>query len=141
MKTDLQVPADWDSLKLKEQDRKDLLSAVEEYNKLRGLYFDLDGKRGTMINTALLYGVNLVTLRQQLYDARSNIAVAISSARSQCITNDCKSFVIFWFRIISSCSLPSFQRHFSQARASDPIRLFHTCLVQSLSVPKSFDCQ
>jgi hypothetical protein len=89
------MPADWDSLKLREQDRKDLLSTIEEYNKLRGVYFELDHKRRTMANAALLYCTNLVTLRQQLYDAKSNIVVAITAARNQDITDDRKSFVIF----------------------------------------------
>ncbi|KIM77685.1 hypothetical protein PILCRDRAFT_825125 [Piloderma croceum F 1598] len=67
--THVQLPDDLDSLGLQEQDKKDLLAAVEDYNKLAARYLDIE-------HEVVCASASLITTQNQLYEARSRVESA-----------------------------------------------------------------
>lgn len=78
---DLRVPADIDSLKLKDEDKQELLTAVEEHNKLRDLFLDMLHEHEEIVYEALLSQNTLTTVDRQLREAAGCFVAVLDLAR------------------------------------------------------------
>jgi len=83
LKPPLQLPDDFNSLKLNEEDRKYLVTAFEDYNKLHQISLDLERSHPEMVVHSVAYNINLITVREQLQEARSCIVSVINFARAE----------------------------------------------------------
>ena len=82
LKNALTLPADFESLQLKDQDRKDLVAAFEDYNKLHRIYLGMQMFQN--------HSSGMIKLREQLCDARLRIGAIINLARRHTSATDSK---------------------------------------------------
>jgi len=85
-KVALILPADFESLQLEDQDKKDLIAAFEDYNNLRCIYLDMQHQEQVSHN----HSGSIIGLRGQLCEARSHIGAIINMARLRISTTDSK---------------------------------------------------
>jgi hypothetical protein len=85
LKTNFQLPDDLNSLGLREQDKEDLLAAIEEYDNLVTRYLDIERRHKEKAQHPMVYAsADLIAIRKQLYEARLRVA---SAARKGFVTD------------------------------------------------------
>jgi hypothetical protein len=78
----LELPADFDSLQLKDKDKKDLKGAFEDYNTIYHLHLEMERKHHRIFSDATGHTADIVKLQGQLYEAKLHITSIIHLAHN-----------------------------------------------------------